>query len=183
MNIDLIIFQKINELAGERLWLDTLGIYFADYVGYLLILFLFVFLLINFRKYWQMFLWAAASIVLSRLIIANLIRLILPRSRPFVENYVNLLIEHVPSAAFPSGHTSFYFAIATAIFLYLKNLKKRPKFWWQISFLFFLASLVMGISRIFCGIHWPSDILVGAIVGIFSGWLINKIFQKYIKIY
>jgi membrane-associated phospholipid phosphatase len=36
----------------------------------------------------------------------------------------------------------------------------------------------MGVSRIFVGYHWPSDILAGAAIGLISGWLINKFSKK-----
>ncbi len=179
--MDLFLFQKLNGLALESFWLDVFGVYFAKYLEYLLLLCLFLFIFKNFKKYKLMILEVCISVVLARLVIVNLIRWILPRARPFVENQVNLLLEHASTSSFPSGHASFYFATATVIFLYLRRIEHRPKFWWQISFLFFLAALTIGIARVFCGIHWPSDILSGILVGIFSGWLIDKIFQKYIK--
>ena len=39
---------------------------------------------------------------------------------------------------------------------------------------FFLASFLIGLARVFSGIHWPSDILVGALVGILSAYLLRK---------
>lgn len=173
------IFNGVNQLAGKWLWLDTFGIYFAQYLEYVLIFCLLLFLFLNFEKYWKMVLGAFVSAILARLVIVNFIRWILPRARPFVENQVNLLLEHVPSSAFPSGHAAFYFAIVTIIFLYLKKMEKRPRFWWQINLLFFGCAFIIVISRVFCGIHWPLDILAGAIVGIFSGWLIHRIWYMF----
>ncbi len=173
--MSLFLFRQINQLAGKSLWLDTLGILFAQYFGYILLFCLFLFLLVNLRKYWKMVTAALVSGLFARLVLVNLIRWILPKARPFVENQVNLLITHPPTSAFPSGHASFYFAIVAVVFLYFKKMKKPPKFWWLISLLFFLISLAIGIARVFCGIHWPSDILAGVIVGIFSGWLVYRI--------
>ena len=179
--MDLFLFQELNGLALKSFWFDVLGVYFAKYLEYLLLFCLLLFIFKNFRKYQLMILKVCISVAFARLVIVNLIRWVLPRARPFVDNQVNLLLEHAPTSSFPSGHASFYFAVATVVFLCLRKIEHRPKFWWQISFLFFSAALTIGIARVFCGIHWPSDILGGILVGIFSGWVINKIFQKYIK--
>lgn len=168
MNLDFILFEKINQLALKWFWLDVLGIFFAKYLGYILIFCLLFFLLKGFKKYRLMIARAFLAGILARLIIVNFIRWILPRYRPFVENNINLLLEPTSAASFPSGHSAFYFAIATVVYFYNK----------KIGVLFLLASFLISISRVFVGIHWPSDILAGAVIGIFSGWLGYKIFKR-----
>ena len=115
-----------------------------------------------------MFFQALVSAAFARVVIVALIRWIWPRPRPFIENNVNLLLTH-NSSAFPSGHAAFFFALSTVIYFYNK----------KFGILFFLASFLICISRVFVGIHWPLDILAGAVVGIFSGWLIHKIAKKF----
>ena len=195
MNIDFYIFQQINQFAGKSVCLDSAAIFFAKYFEYFLILVLLLFLAKNLKKYWPMVIESFMAAVLARLIIVNFIRWLWSRPRPFalqnfaeqnlggfVENHINLLFSYNPTEpSFPSGHAAFYFAIATVVFLYLKKVYPRPKFWWGAGTLFFIASFLISISRVFSGIHWPSDILSGALVGIFSGWLINKIFKKFQK--
>ena len=85
---------------------------------------------------------------------------------------VRQLIFHESSGSFQSGHASFSFALAMAIYYYY------PK----TSIIFFLGALAMGAGRVSAGVHWSSDIFGGMIVGIFSAWLINFIFknQKYL---
>ncbi len=169
--MNLIIFQKINQFALKWLWLDTLAIFFAQYFEYVLIFCLFLFLLINFKKYWRMVFQAFLAAIISRFVIVEIIRYFLPISRPFVENHVNLLIPYNPNeSSFPSGHAAFYFALSTVIYSYNK----------KAGILFFLASFLIVISRVFVGIHWPSDILAGAIIGVFFGWLVNKISKKFL---
>jgi len=182
MNIDLFLFQFINQFAGRSACLDDTAIFFARYFEYFLILFLFLFLVKNLKKYWPMVAQSFLAAILARLVITNFIRWLWPRPRPFVENYINLLFSYNPAEpSFPSGHAAFYFAIATVVFLYLKEVYPRPKFWWGAGILFFIASFLISISRVFSGIHWPSDVLTGALVGIFSGWLIIKIAKKFQK--
>jgi len=182
MNFDFYIFQKINQFAGKSVCLDSTAIFFARCFEYFLILFLLLFLVKNLKKYWPMVAQSFAAAILSRFIITNIIRWIWFRPRPFVQNHINLLFNYNSAEpSFPSGHAAFYFAIATVVFLYLKKVYPRPKFWWGAGVLFFIASFLISISRVFSGIHWPSDILAGALVGIFSGWLIIKIAKKFQK--
>ena len=168
--MDLYLFQQINQFAGRWFWLDTLGIYFAEYFGYVLILSLLLFLAVRFRKYFKMIIETIISAILARFVIVELIRWIWQRPRPFVENHVNSLLIH-NAAAFPSGHAAFFFALSTVVYFYNK----------KFGILFFLASFLICLSRVFVGIHWPSDILAGAVVGILSGWLIHKIFKSIAK--
>lgn len=78
--------------------------------------------------------------------------------RPFV-TYPNDITQyaHAGSKSFPSGHTSFCFATATSFSLLY------PK-WYVIAPMYTWASLV-GYSRMYLGVHYPSDVLVGAIIG------------------
>ena len=182
MNIDLYLFNYINGFAGKSVYLDDIAIFFAKYFEYFLIFSLLLFLVKNLKKYWPMVVQAFAAAILSRFVLTNIIRWLWPRPRPFIENHVNLLFSYNPAEpSFPSGHAAFYFAIATVVFLYLKKVYPRPKFWWGTGVLFFIASFLISISRVFSGIHWPLDILAGALVGIFSGWLIIKITKKFQK--
>ena len=167
--MDLVIFQATNQLALRWFWLDTLAIFFAQYFGYILIVCLSFFLIKGFRKYWPMVFQVVLAALLARLVIVEIIRFFWGRSRPFIENNINLLLIHAPTSSFPLGHAAFYFALATMIYFYNK----------KSGLLFFLAATLISLSRVFAGLHWPSDILVGAIVGIFSGWLIIAVFRRY----
>ena len=180
-SIDLNIFQIINQFALKWFWLDVLAIFFAKYFGHLLIFFLLLLLVKNLKKHWRMVIQAFLAAILARLVIVNLIRWIFPRARPFVENNVNLLLDAAKENSFPSGHAAFYFAIAIVVFLSLKKVYtvSNRKFWYGAGFLFFTGAFLISIARVFSGIHWPSDILAGALVGIFSGWLIYKISDRF----
>lgn len=183
--MDLYIFNLINSWAGKFFWLDGLALFFAKYFEFFLIFFLLLFLVSDpagvaprrpygagFRKHWQMVISSFLAAIISRFIITDLIRYFFPRMRPFVEHQVNLLINHSASEpSFPSGHAAFYFALAIVVYFYNK----------RIGWGFILGAFLISLSRVFVGIHWPFDILVGAIVGIFSGWLVLAIKRKTIS--
>ena len=163
--MDTYLFQKINQFTFSPDIFNSIAVFFANYFGYFLIFLVFLFLL---KRKWRTFLVAFISAFLSRFVFTEIIRLFWDRQRPFVEQSVNLLFEHADKASFPSGHAAFYFALATAVFL-----RDRKMGW------FFLAgALIISLARVYSGIHWPSDILAGALVGILSALLVNRFFKK-----
>ena len=172
--MDYFIFQQINNLAGQWTCLDAFGIFFAEYLQYILA----GLVILLFWKKWRAIFLVFTSAILAEFGLVELIKFFWSRPRPFVENNVNLLLEHT-GASFPSGHAAFFFAISTVIFLYYKKVYPASKFWCGAGIGFFIASFLISISRVFVGIHWPLDILAGAIIGIFSGWLVLKISKRF----
>ena len=171
MMLDLEAFNFINGLAGQWRWLDLAGIFFAKYLEYVLLFCLLLFLTKDFKKYWRMVLEALVAAVFVRFVLAEMIRAIYFRQRPFVTNQVNLLVVPNPGeASFPSGHASFYFTLSTIIYGYNK----------KAGILFYIASFLIIISRVFVGIHWPSDVIAGALLGIAIGWILSKLFKKIV---
>ncbi|TSD02740.1 MAG: Bacitracin transport permease protein BCRC [Parcubacteria group bacterium Athens0714_26] len=161
------LFYYLNSFAGRAVWLDDLIIFFGTYLAYILVA---VFLIVVIRdKNWKMLFISAASVFLSRLVVTELIRFFYFLPRPFVNNTIYQLISHDASGSFPSGHAAFFFALAMVIYFFHKK-------WGMV---FFVCALLMGMARIVAGIHWPIDILGGAVIGIFSAWLVNKISKRY----
>jgi membrane-associated phospholipid phosphatase len=94
---------------------------------------------------------------------------IFDRQRPgtkysFIDPYKNVT-EH----SFPSGHTTLAFSTATSLSL---NFKK-----WYVVVPAYLWAGAMGYSRMHLGVHYPSDVLAGALLGTGSAWLSHKAFQ------
>ena len=90
------------------------------------------------------------------------------RTRPWlvVEGLTALVAEHDMNS-FPSGHTSAALAAAVACWGTLSKKKAR-------SAILTLA-VIMGLSRLYVGVHYPSDVLAGALVGIFCGFMSCRI--------
>lgn len=109
----------------------------------------------------------AVCLLVTDQVSSHLIKPWVGRDRPCfgVVEGVTALVDQVRSRSFPSSHASNVFGAATLLSL------ARGR-WWLWSFL--LAALV-GVSRIYVGVHYPSDVLAGAVLGIFIGWVIWRV--------
>ena len=89
------------------------------------------------------------------------------RRRPF-EKYPDVVqLSSGGGPSFPSGHTSAAFAIATSVSM------SFPK--WYVMVPCYIWASGVGVSRIVLGVHYPSDVLAGAIVGTGSAYVTHKI--------
>lgn len=105
-------------------------------------------------------------------IIATTLKHTINRPRPF-ETYPDIQkLSAGGSSSFPSGHTSDAFSTATSLSLAF------PK-WYVIAPSYTYATLV-GYSRMHLGVHYPSDVLAGAVIGAGSAFLCYKA-QKWIN--
>ena len=95
-------------------------------------------------------------------ILANLIlKPLVARPRPcWIRDSVELFVRVPGDYSFPSGHTMASFASAGALFL-----TKRKWGIWAL-----VLSVLMGISRLYFYVHFPTDVLAGAVLGLFCGY-------------
>lgn len=128
----------------------------------------------NFRKN---FLILISAVLLGGLIV-KIIKEIVERPRPLKEMEPLLLAGKVEihnlfyayrENSFPSGHTQAAFGTATALIcLYRKH----------VAYLILIASLI-GLSRIYVGVHFPVDVICGSILGVIASLLVYRITIKY----
>jgi len=103
---------------------------------------------------------AALAAVLSAgvaLAIAKVISELVDRARPFVvdPHGVHLFSSHAADPGFPSDHATGAFAVAMAIYL-------RNRLWGTVAL---VAAAVLSVGRVAIGVHFPSDVLAGAVLG------------------
>ena len=98
----------------------------------------------------------------------QLLAMIKFRDRPFYHLNINKLIEPLSEKSFPSDHAAVAFAIAVAIYFYNKKLG---------SILIFCAFLI-SLARIYGGVHYPLDVIAGAIVGTLFSIVFHKIYKR-----
>lgn len=165
--LDYQWFQTINHLADRFSALNPLVAFFAnnlDYVFYLgVIIYWFIRTSDNRKMVVNTLLSAAVALGVN-----NIIGAIYHRDRPFVAHHVIQLVQHDASASFPSNHAAAAFAVAASIWLWRR---KEGSVW-------FVLAAVIGFSRIWSGIHYPLDIIGGAVSGILIAAVINKIMRQ-----
>lgn len=85
------------------------------------------------------------------------------RARPFSADSSITVIDAKPTtAAFPSGHAAM--AVTGAI-TGARLLPGSAWAWWPLA-------LVVAVSRVYIGVHWPTDVIAGALVGLASTWFV-----------
>lgn len=110
-------------------------------------------------------------LIFSQAIVHSLKRL-LSRERPYkILEQLNTFGINLKDYSFPSGHTAASFSIATTIAVNLPHL----------SILVFILAIIVGISRIYLGVHYPTDVVAGMFIGLviaflFHVFLLEKIY-------
>lgn len=122
-----------------------------------------------------------AILGLTALFVSNvvvfLLKFTIAEPRPFLTlPNVDLLVPENEIYSFPSGHTASSFAAAVVIGLSYK-LKLRSQSY-RLIYPLLTFAVVIGFSRVYVGVHYPLDVIFGAIVGILSGLLVLKIGDK-----
>lgn len=130
------------------------------------------------KEGWMFLLGAIVTIVLSDQITSSLMKPFFERLRPShdptIQNLLHLVNDYRGSLyGFASSHAANTFGIAMFMWLAFRGI-------YRWIFLVFIWAALMTYTRIYLGVHFPGDILVGALVGMISGWLGFRI-SLYIK--
>ncbi|MBI4059620.1 phosphatase PAP2 family protein [Candidatus Giovannonibacteria bacterium] len=149
---------------------EFLIIFLAKYLGWVLGLGLAA-SLIRANSSRIMVIEAFLSGAVARFGFTEIIRYFYNRPRPFEVKDITPLISHDPGGSFPSGNATFFFAFATTLLFYDRR-------WGAV---FFVGAILMGAARVLAGVHWPSDILGGAAVGVLTSCIVNFLLKNYWK--
>ncbi len=104
----------------------------------------------------------ASSLILSSLI-ARLIKITVNRIRPYILiNNLNIKKIGIDNYSFPSGHTTSAFSIAVMLALFFPH----------IAVITVGIAFLVGVSRMYLGVHYPTDVLVGMLLGTFSSFVV-----------
>jgi undecaprenyl-diphosphatase len=150
--------------------LDTVMITMTETIAWLpLYIFMAYIVIKDFKtESWIVFLGVAITLVLADQITSSIMKPFFERLRPSREPSLEGLIHFVDGYrggqfGFASSHAANTFGAATFYFLIFRNIRS-----W-IGWLFLWASFV-SYTRIYLGVHYPGDIIVGALVGAACGW-------------
>ncbi len=169
---DTTVYHFINGFAGKNHVIDSIAIFFAkDAIEIYAVLFVLAWFVLPKRdiKNRHALVMAGLSGILA-LLINVIISHIWFRPRPFLTiPHHTELVAHSADASFPSDHTSGSFGFAAGSW-------GRQQKW--ISWLFTIIAVLVMIARVFVGVHYPTDVIGGMIVGIIASqimWRFSKL--------
>lgn len=150
--MDARILLRINEWSSPLL--DQAMLFVTNFGGYLVVLFatfLITAVLMRTRRLRQ-----AAFVTIGvggAAAITSILKIIFARDRPELWQ----VLEYESTYSFPSGHATLSFALAACIVI----LCRRTKWRWQIASAAVTYVAIIGFSRLYLGVHYPTDILAG----------------------
>ena len=173
-NIDISVIEKIYSLQHNlnselfnkvMIFFTILGDNGMIWIAVALILFL------N-RKYRKIGVFSIVSLIICALAVNVILKPLIHRPRPFSELAdITLLIKAPKDYSFPSGHTAASFVM---VYIFFRHIKK-----------YFIPVLITGIliafSRMYLSVHFPSDIIAGIIIGIFSEYAGEKVADGFYR--
>lgn len=144
---------------------DLTVTFLASFLVWFLLMGLFVLWVVDGRIKREQVLHAIFAVFLTW-IVSEMIKSLLSTTRPFVVEQVSPTTLTIPKGgAFPSIHAGVAFAIATSIILHSR----------KIGFFFVLGAILVAVGRVLAEVHYPVDVLFGAILGVFTAALISRI--------
>jgi membrane-associated phospholipid phosphatase len=161
---DLVLFRSINAFAGHHPWLDGAMVACAKYAPVL-----YAALLLGCWATWRPRLQRTAALAgaaaLLALGVGQIVGRLFPRLRPYEVMTTTVLVPHAPDTSFPSDHAILAFAVTVVLAAASRRLGG-----WLAAF-----SMVVLFSRVYVGVHYPSDVLGGAALGSLVAWIVTRL--------
>lgn len=177
---DQWLFIKINTFWTND-FLDSIFPWYRDSNAWIpLYLFLLLFAFINFGwRIWPWILFFILTVALTDQLSSGLIKGLVQRPRPCNDedmmHYVKTLLGGCSGGySFPSSHATNHFGMACYIYFTMKPYFKK----WGYLFFFWAATIAYG--QVYVGVHYPLDVLGGAIVGSLVGMMTASVFNRRI---
>ncbi|MDX2128900.1 MAG: phosphatase PAP2 family protein [Chloroherpetonaceae bacterium] len=182
--VDVGLFRFLNETLSNPFW-DTLLVYLTTLkkswwiaAG--------VALFTVYRRKWDgvvIVLLAVISIAIADQIASGFFKPLVARTRPcFALENVRLLVDQSRSFSFASSHAANTMAVFTIIFFFFWKTSEQQRnidraFVWTLG----VYTLLVGWSRIYVGVHYPSDVLGGFVIGIFAAMVSYGVYSYIMK--
>lgn len=128
----------------------------------------------------------AATLLLTFIVNNLFIKNLVARTRPYmVVEGLTILIERPGEFSFPSGHTANSMAVGVILWMISQKCSKLkdeklyfPK---AAGWFFLILSVLISLSRLYVGVHYPTDVLGGAVIAILDAWIVFSVYKKLQK--
>ena len=176
---DRKLFFFINDRMSNHFFDSVLPFVRESTIWAPLYLFMLVFAVSNFGKRgWLWFLFAICTAALCDLVSSHLIKEHIFRLRPCQDpelaNQIHILVNYCPvSSSFTSSHATTHFGLAVFIAVTLRRYIPR----WVYLFLAWAA--VISFAQVYVGVHYPFDVVCGAVLGCLLGFIVARFFNNY----
>jgi len=156
--LDLRVVEWLHSLLGIGAWAAPVVYFFAEQSIFIVPLILLVFVFTHMRTFTdrvKVLIFISFSSLLSLFVVTSFIASVVKRLRPFEYSarIQPLFVEH--SFAFPSGHATFFFALAMSLYCHNRA--------WGIGA--FVLAILVSLARVVSGVHYVSVVLAGALIG------------------
>ena len=177
VDFDTYLFGIVNQKASNSFF-DSIMPFVRQPLFWLpLYLFVILFAIYNFPK--KAAIWIGSLLLtvtitdsVSSHILKPLFGRLRPCNNPELADSIRLLVDHCgQNGSFTSSHATNHFGIAVFIFITLK------KVWGKFNYLFILWAAVISFAQVYVGVHFPFDVIGGAILGSGIGYLTASAFK------
>lgn len=128
----------------------------------------------------------AAALLLTFIVNNLFIKNLVARTRPYmVVEGLTILIEKPGEFSFPSGHTANSMAVGVILWMISRQCEKLkdeklyfPK---AAGWFFLILSVLISLSRLYVGVHYPTDVLGGAVIAILDACIVFSVYKKIQK--
>lgn len=172
--MNLSVFKAINGAAHMNGTLDETMILLTKYSVLLFVAVLAGFYLYGVYRKDERFRYAAVdafAVTVLSLFSGFVFGLFYYEPRPFVTNHVNLLITHASDSSFPSDHSLGTMAIAAGIHQSYK----------VFGTVLMILSLLVGVSRVYVGVHYPQDVLGSYLIVLVVNFLYGRLLRRKVR--
>ena len=125
----------------------------------------------------------AATLILTFIVTNLCLKPLIGRTRPYeVIDGLTRIIEKQSDRSFPSGHTANSMAVGVSLWLVSKKYEligdKKLYFPKAAGWIVLIWSVLVGLSRLYVGVHYPTDVLGGAIIAIVNALIVFEVYKK-----
>ncbi len=177
-NLNTLLFQFVHQGSGQFLFLDEFFVWLTGSIAYTVVAGVLLYMIVLYpfrtknitervRRYKQ-----GIEVLLSvgtTAIVVWIIKVIVAYPRPFIVLAdVTPLVSATPFESFPSAHAALTMALAVTVVPFHRH----------VGHLLIAFALLVGLSRLYVGVHYPFDVIVGYIIGYGIAQMIHRVFRQ-----